>query len=89
MTDKHRQFNGTWHCVKNILMHEGPLAFFKGFGMCWGRVSASSRNAFFSTLPLIALAHPSVAPRHQLGTHTIVSFLAFERLRQLFGIDPM
>lgn len=25
----------------------------------------------------------------QLGTHTIVSFLTFEKLRQLFGIDPM
>lgn len=38
MTDKHRQINGVVHCVKNILLHEGPLAFYKGFGMCWGRV---------------------------------------------------
>ena len=38
MTDKNRQLNGVFHCIKDILMHEGPLAFYKGFGMCWGRV---------------------------------------------------
>lgn len=61
MTDKNRQLHGVMHCVKTILVNEGPMAFYKGFSMCWGR----------------------------LGTHTIVSFLTFEKLRQLFGIDPM
>ncbi|KAI0093377.1 mitochondrial carrier [Irpex rosettiformis] len=61
MTDKTKQFHGVVHCIRTILVNEGPLAFYKGFGMCWGR----------------------------LGTHTIVSFLAFERLRKLFGMDPM
>ncbi|KAI0081282.1 mitochondrial carrier [Panus rudis PR-1116 ss-1] len=61
MTDKNREINGVLDCVRKIMVNEGPLAFFKGFGMCWGR----------------------------LGTHTIVSFLAFERIRLLLGIDPM
>jgi len=61
MTDKHRQLHGVFDCIKQIMLHEGPLAFYKGFGMCWGR----------------------------LGTHTIVSFLTFERIRLLLGIDPM
>ena len=38
MNDKHREFSGVFHCVKNVLTHEGPLAFYKGFGMCWARV---------------------------------------------------
>jgi hypothetical protein len=38
MTDKNRQLNGVMHCVKTILVNEGPIAFYKGFGMCWGRV---------------------------------------------------
>lgn len=38
MTDKHRQLNGVFHCVKTILVNEGPMAFYKGFSMCWGRV---------------------------------------------------
>jgi len=61
MTDKSRQLNGVMDCIKTILVKEGPMAFYKGFGMCWGR----------------------------LGAHTIVSFLAFEKLRDLLGIDPM
>ncbi|KAI0344580.1 mitochondrial carrier [Trametopsis cervina] len=61
MTDKNRQINGVVHCIKTILINEGPLAFYKGFGMCWGR----------------------------LGTHTIVSFLTFEKLRDVFGMEPM
>ncbi len=59
MTDTHRELNGVLHCVRSILVHEGPLAFFKGFGMCWGRVSASRSCA---SLPQIAVAHPSPAP---------------------------
>lgn len=61
MNDKERQFKGISDCVRTILRKEGPLAFYKGFGMCWAR----------------------------LGTHTILSFVAFERLRSLFGIAPM
>ncbi|KIP08305.1 hypothetical protein PHLGIDRAFT_29642 [Phlebiopsis gigantea 11061_1 CR5-6] len=61
MTDKHRQLNGVVHGVKTILVNEGFMAFYKGFGMCWAR----------------------------LGTHTIVSFLIFEKLRTWFGVDPL
>ncbi|OBZ67198.1 Mitochondrial substrate carrier family protein ucpB [Grifola frondosa] len=61
MNDKSRELNGVLDCVKKIMIQEGPLAFFKGFGMCWAR----------------------------LGTHTIVTFLIFERVRLLFGIDAM
>ena len=38
MTDKHRQFNGLLHCARQVLTQEGPMAFYKGFGMCWARV---------------------------------------------------
>lgn len=43
MTDKNRQLNGVVHCVKTILVNEGPMAFYKGFSMCWGRVRALFR----------------------------------------------
>ncbi|KAI0060816.1 mitochondrial carrier [Artomyces pyxidatus] len=61
MNDKERQFKGVSDCVKTIMRNEGPMAFYKGFGMCWAR----------------------------LGAHTVLSFVAFERLRTLFGIAPM
>lgn len=61
MTDKNRQLRGVFHGVKTILVNEGPMAFYKGFSMCWAR----------------------------LGTHTIVSFLIFEELRKLVGIEPV
>ncbi|KAI0700904.1 mitochondrial carrier [Cytidiella melzeri] len=38
MTDKHRQFKGILHCAGKVLSHEGPMAFYKGFGMCWARL---------------------------------------------------
>lgn len=38
MTDKNRQLNGVFHGAKTILMNEGPMAFYKGFSMCWARV---------------------------------------------------
>ncbi|KZT29837.1 mitochondrial carrier [Neolentinus lepideus HHB14362 ss-1] len=69
MNDKER-YKGVFDCVKAIMIHEGPLAFFKGFGMCWARA--------ILTLPV-----------SQLGIHTIVSFIAFERIRSLLGISPM
>ncbi|TFK46092.1 mitochondrial carrier [Heliocybe sulcata] len=61
MNDKEHRYKGVFDCVKTIMVHEGPLAFWKGFGMCWAR----------------------------LGIHTIVSFIAFERIRSLLGISPM
>ena len=38
MNDKERQFKGISDCVRTFLRKEGPLAFYKGFGMCWARV---------------------------------------------------
>jgi len=61
MNDKERRYKGVVDCVKTIMINEGPLAFWKGFSMCWAR----------------------------LGAHTVLSFVAFERLRVLFGIKPM
>ena len=46
MNDKHRHIEGVVHCIKNILLHEGPMAFYKGFGMCWGRVSSIIPSSF-------------------------------------------
>jgi solute carrier family 25 uncoupling protein 8/9 len=42
MNDKDRQLNGVVDCVRKIMAREGPLAFYKGFGMCWARVSHSA-----------------------------------------------
>ncbi|THH29191.1 hypothetical protein EUX98_g4993 [Antrodiella citrinella] len=61
MTDKHHQFTSALNCAAKIMRNEGPMAFYKGFSMCWGR----------------------------LGTHTVVSFLVFERIRLLFGVGPL
>jgi len=41
MTDKTHQFKSALDCAAKVLTHEGPMAFYKGFSMCWGRVSAS------------------------------------------------
>ncbi|CDO77620.1 hypothetical protein BN946_scf184946.g13 [Trametes cinnabarina] len=61
MNDKKHEYKGTFDCVRQILVKEGPFGFYKGFGMCWAR----------------------------LGTHTILTFLIFERIRYLFGIEAM
>lgn len=63
MNDKERQFKGVLDCVKTIMVKEGPLAFWKGFTMCWARVSfflyfflarfslcALARDAYYSQL---------------------------------------
>lgn len=61
MNDKERKYRNVLDCVRTMLKQEGPMAFYKGFSMCWAR----------------------------LGTHTVLCFVAFERLRALFGIAPM
>ncbi|EIN11785.1 mitochondrial carrier [Punctularia strigosozonata HHB-11173 SS5] len=61
MNDKDHKYRGTMDCVRSIVTKEGPLALYKGFGMCWAR----------------------------LGTHTILTFIVFERLRYALGIDPL
>ncbi|GAA5910095.1 hypothetical protein JCM6882_006514 [Rhodosporidiobolus microsporus] len=38
MTDKTGQYNNAIHCAALLLKHEGPLAFFKGFTMCFTRL---------------------------------------------------
>jgi len=61
MNDRELKFKSVFDCVRIMLRQEGPMAFYKGFSMCWAR----------------------------LGTHTVLCFVAFERLRALFGIAPM
>ncbi|KAI0303464.1 mitochondrial carrier [Multifurca ochricompacta] len=61
MNDKERRYKSVLDCVRTILRQEGPMAFYKGFSMCWAR----------------------------LGAHTVLCFVAFERIRSLFGIAPM
>ncbi|PCH43523.1 mitochondrial carrier [Wolfiporia cocos MD-104 SS10] len=38
MNDHSHQYNGVTDCIKTILRSEGPVAFYKGFGMCWARL---------------------------------------------------
>lgn len=84
MNDKERQYRGVSDCVKQMLQNEGPKAFFKGFGMCWARVSIRLARIFHAMTVIL-----NDRCLEQLGTHTILSFVAFERLRSLFGIAPM
>ena len=42
MNDKTHQYKGALDCVRQIMVNEGSFAFFKGFGMCWARVSSFS-----------------------------------------------
>lgn len=79
MNDKERQFKGVYDCVKTIMVKEGPSAFWKGFTMCWIRVRRSCHALNASVDPL----------DFQLGSHTVLSFVAFERLRLLFNINPL
>jgi hypothetical protein len=80
MNDKERRYKGVVDCVRQITAHEGILGFYKGFGMCWARVSF----AFFK----MKITH-ILTVYGQLGAHTVLTFVAFERLRSLFGIAPM
>ena len=84
MNDKNHQFKGAFDCVRQIMVKEGPFGFFKGFGMCWARVCISFR-------PSSLLLGPAdvVLSFVQLGTHTILTFLIYERVRYLFGIEAM
>ena len=38
MNDKERKFKSVLDCVRTMLRQEGPMAFYKGFSMCWARV---------------------------------------------------
>lgn len=38
MNDKDRRFRSVLDCVRIMLRQEGPMAFYKGFSMCWARV---------------------------------------------------
>ena len=78
MNDKTHQYKGAIDCVRQIMVNEGPFGFFKGFGMCWARVSL-----------LLALDRSCADRLVQLGTHTVLTFLIFERVRYLFGIEAM
>lgn len=48
MNDKERQYKGVSDCVKQMIQKEGPRALYKGFGMCWARVSVPSVTFMFS-----------------------------------------
>ncbi|EPT04449.1 hypothetical protein FOMPIDRAFT_1034659 [Fomitopsis schrenkii] len=38
MNDSGHMYRGVPDCVRTIITREGPLAFYKGFGMCWARL---------------------------------------------------
>lgn len=43
-----------------MLAHEGPLAFYKGFGMCWARVSPiahTSAELVLTDVDFLSWAH--------------------------------
>ncbi|KDN50771.1 hypothetical protein RSAG8_01269, partial [Rhizoctonia solani AG-8 WAC10335] len=38
MNDHERMYRGVTDCIVKTFRKEGPLAYYKGFGMCWIRV---------------------------------------------------
>ncbi|KAI0262961.1 mitochondrial carrier [Gloeopeniophorella convolvens] len=46
MNDKERRYKSVLDCVRVMLRQEGPLAFYKGFGMCWARLGAHTVLSF-------------------------------------------
>ncbi|EST09868.2 Mitochondrial substrate/solute carrier [Kalmanozyma brasiliensis GHG001] len=40
MQDKSRQFKNAMDCLGKLVANEGPLALYKGFGMCWARLGS-------------------------------------------------
>ncbi|KAG9114444.1 hypothetical protein FRC07_007649, partial [Ceratobasidium sp. 392] len=40
MNDRARAYNGILDCILKTTHNEGPLAFYKGFGMCWIRLGS-------------------------------------------------
>ncbi|KAI0689966.1 mitochondrial carrier [Cytidiella melzeri] len=46
MSDKTGQYKGVVDCIRMIMVNEGPRAFYKGFGMCWGRLGAHTIVSF-------------------------------------------
>lgn len=78
MNDKTHRYKSAFDCIRQVVVNEGPFGFYKGFGMCWARVRR--------TLRLWNLADLVGA---QLGTHTTLTFLIYERVRYLFGIEAM
>ncbi|GJE96767.1 mitochondrial carrier [Phanerochaete sordida] len=46
MTDKNRELKGVFHGVRTILVNEGPMAFYKGFSMCWARLGTHTIVSF-------------------------------------------
>ncbi|TKY90478.1 hypothetical protein EX895_000476 [Sporisorium graminicola] len=40
MQDKSRQFKNAFDCLGKLVANEGPLALYKGFGMCWARLGS-------------------------------------------------
>ncbi|KAI0779878.1 hypothetical protein C8Q74DRAFT_1456295 [Fomes fomentarius] len=47
MNDKTHQYKGTFDCIRQVIVHEGPLGFYKGFGMCWARRTFSDQKGTF------------------------------------------
>ncbi|SPO19892.1 related to mitochondrial uncoupling protein 3 [Ustilago trichophora] len=40
MQDKSRQYKNAFDCLGKLIANEGPLALYKGFGMCWARLGS-------------------------------------------------
>lgn len=53
MNDKERQLSGIVDCVRKTVTREGPLAFYKGFGMCWTRVGGVTNDELIASLTSI------------------------------------
>ncbi|PWN47650.1 mitochondrial carrier, partial [Violaceomyces palustris] len=40
MQDKKREFKNALDCLGKLVRNEGPIALYKGFGMCWARLGS-------------------------------------------------
>ena len=83
MNDSERVYKGVPDWVRTIMRREGPLAFYKGFGMCWARVSRIHLCSTCGALLTVLLS------RLKLGLHTVLTFIVFEQLRLWFGVEAL
>ncbi|KAG9114433.1 hypothetical protein FRC07_007665, partial [Ceratobasidium sp. 392] len=73
MNDRARTYNGILDCILKTTHNEGPLAFYKGFGMCWIRLGS---HTTLTLLLISQLIKPGI-------------FLMFSVMPQVRGLYPL
>ncbi|KAF8313201.1 mitochondrial carrier [Clavulina sp. PMI_390] len=86
MNDTTSRYRGILHCVSDVFRFEGPLAFYKGFGMCWARLGTHTVVTYmiYEQLRLVSTQLVSIDCYQQ---DTILMTLSYHT--QLAGVRPL